>query len=195
MQFFAFCKQTLWHITDSCCPVHECDIMSKMSAPNCSSLLPFLFSPPSSSFPFLFLLLSPTYPQDCLPSSHSVQMPGTTNSQPCINGYICDCPEGFFGANCSVDIDYCMSSPCHNNATCEDVVGGAGYVCVCVTGYTGSDCETEVDECASSPCQNGGTCTVSEPLHSFLQSFFLPSSSILLPSSILSDYKTYFTPV
>ena len=163
--------------------------MSKMSVPNCSSLLPFLFSPSSvpifilfssSSLPPSLPLPPPSHPQDCLPSSHSVQMPGTTNSQPCINGYICDCPEAFFGANCSVDIDYCMSSPCHNNATCEDVVGGAGYICVCVTGYTGSDCETEVDECASSPCQNGGTCMVSEPLHSFfLQSFFLPPPPLI----------------
>ena len=96
-----------------------------------------LFSPPSSS---------PSPSQDCVPSALSAETPSTTGLEPCINGYICDCREGFFGANCSVDIDYCMSSPCHNNATCEDVVGGTGYICVCVRGYTGTDCEAEIDE-------------------------------------------------
>lgn len=103
-------------------------------------------------------------PQDCVPSSPSVGTPDGTNPEPCINGYICDCPEGFHGLNCEAEIDYCriLSAPCQNNGTCEDINGGPGYLCICVTGYNGTNCETEIDECASTPCQNGGSCMVSD---------------------------------
>ncbi len=38
------------------------------------------------------------------------------------------------------EIDECLSNPCANAATCNDVV--AGYTCDCVTGYEGLHCET-----------------------------------------------------
>lgn len=34
----------------------------------------------------------------------------------------------------------CLSSPCMNGATCEDM--SDGYSCVCTEGYTGIHCET-----------------------------------------------------
>ena len=36
------------------------------------------------------------------------------------------------------DIDFCVSSPCMNNATCEDQV--RGYDCHCQSGYNGTIC-------------------------------------------------------
>jgi hypothetical protein len=57
---------------------------------------------------------------------------------------------------CETDIDECVSSPCLNGGTCNDMVNG--YACVCAAGFTGTTCETNVDECASAPCENGGTC-------------------------------------
>jgi len=38
------------------------------------------------------------------------------------------------------DINECASSPCQNNATCEDSANG--YHCSCMLGYTGDYCET-----------------------------------------------------
>ena len=37
------------------------------------------------------------------------------------------------------DIDYCLSSPCMNNATCIYQI--LGYECACATGYNGTVCE------------------------------------------------------
>ena len=37
------------------------------------------------------------------------------------------------------DIDECLSSPCHNNGTCVDLVDG--YNCTCMSGYNGILCE------------------------------------------------------
>ena len=59
---------------------------------------------------------------------------------------------------CEGDIDYCMSDPCQNGATCHDQQ--TDYRCACVPGFTGINCETEVDECDPNPCLNGGTCEV-----------------------------------
>lgn len=60
------------------------------------------------------------------------------------------------GVNCETEIDECESGPCHNGATCHDLIGM--YSCECLPGFAGIDCELDVDECASEPCQNGAVC-------------------------------------
>lgn len=37
------------------------------------------------------------------------------------------------------DIDECASSPCENDATCEDGVNS--YICKCKDGFAGKNCE------------------------------------------------------
>lgn len=99
---------------------------------------------------------------DCMPppSGPVVMQPVDTIGQSCHLGYICACPADFFGENCEVDVDFCVSSPCENNGSCVDVVGGPGYNCECPAGYTSVNCEQDFDECVSMPCRNGGTCNV-----------------------------------
>ena len=86
-------------------------------------------------------------------------------SNPCANGgacsstpdgFTCTCPDGFTGADCSIDIDECESFPCRNGGGCTDLVNG--FTCDCVSGFTGDLCQTDVQECDSSPCQNEGSC-------------------------------------
>ncbi|XP_039288666.1 protein crumbs isoform X2 [Nilaparvata lugens] len=83
----------------------------------------------------------------------------------CINGgrcanetesYLCDCPAGFMGDYCEVDINECENNLCSNGAVCVD--GIANYTCSCLPGWEGWLCDKEIDECASSPCLNSGTC-------------------------------------
>ncbi len=71
-------------------------------------------------------------------------------------GYACECPAGYGGVNCEVDIDECAGDPCQNGGECTDAIDG--YSCACAPGYTGTYCEIDIDECASSPC-NDGVCT------------------------------------
>ncbi|XP_035679049.1 neurogenic locus notch homolog protein 1-like [Branchiostoma floridae] len=54
------------------------------------------------------------------------------------------------------DTKECLSSPCENNATCTDYLGG--YRCTCLAGFTGVHCEVNIDECIETTCDNGGTC-------------------------------------
>ncbi|XP_046563412.1 uncharacterized protein LOC124272284 isoform X2 [Haliotis rubra] len=54
------------------------------------------------------------------------------------------------------DKDECASTPCYNNATCDDLV--YNYACICQPGFNGSLCEIDIDECWNSPCQNNATC-------------------------------------
>ncbi|KAK6173686.1 hypothetical protein SNE40_017094 [Patella caerulea] len=74
------------------------------------------------------------------------------NNGVCVDG-ICNCPCGFSGADCGVDL--CAAEPCQNDGTCVPEAGGVS--CKCVVGFTGELCGK--DECEPNPCQNCGTCS------------------------------------
>ena len=40
------------------------------------------------------------------------------------------------------DIDECISQPCVNGATCDDMVNM--YECICAVGWTGEECQTGI---------------------------------------------------
>ena len=70
----------------------------------------------------------------------------------------CVCLTGFTGipSDGCVNIDDCLSNPCQNNGTCNNLING--YECVCSPGFTGKDCDININECESNPCQNNGAC-------------------------------------
>ncbi|XP_037601567.1 protein crumbs homolog 2 isoform X1 [Cebus imitator] len=72
-------------------------------------------------------------------------------------GFLCLCPPGFEGADCSVEVDECASQPCLNGGRCQDLPNG--FQCHCPDGYAGLTCQEDVDECLSDPCLHGGTCS------------------------------------
>ena len=37
---------------------------------------------------------------------------------------------------------FCVSDPCMNGATCQEIGGGTGYTCVCPEAFTGTNCQT-----------------------------------------------------
>ncbi|CAF4549618.1 unnamed protein product [Rotaria sp. Silwood1] len=74
-----------------------------------------------------------------------------------LTGYICICPNGFTGTNCSIAINPCSSQPCFRNGTCL-VIGSQLYTCICPTGYLGTRCEICNCPCQIYPCVNGGVC-------------------------------------
>ena len=94
------------------------------------------------------------------------------DSNPCLNqgqcvdlvkAYRCNCPNGFGGLRCELDlVDECASLPCQNGGRWTlilDLVKAYRYNCP--NGFGGLRCELDlVDECASLPCQNGGRWTL-----------------------------------
>ena len=88
-------------------------------------------------------------------------------SQPCLHGGLCVCGRnnyyhdctgcGFPRTHCETLMPLCWSKTCHNNATCEDIVGS--YICHCWPEYTGTLCETVLNKCIISPFQFVGKCT------------------------------------
>ncbi|MEM8897765.1 MAG: hypothetical protein AAGC85_06655 [Bacteroidota bacterium] len=62
----------------------------------------------------------------------------------CENGGVCEegdcqCPEGFFGANCEVALDPCLNQEC-GNGRCETTSANEA-VCICDEGYEGASCD------------------------------------------------------
>ena len=45
------------------------------------------------------------------------------------------CPPGYVGRECQVEVDECQSRPCQNGGTCIDLVGR--YLCSCPPGTLG----------------------------------------------------------
>lgn len=54
---------------------------------------------------------------------------------PQIDGYVCHCEPGYEGIHCEHDIDECLSHPCHNGATCKDLINE--WHCICHSGFEG----------------------------------------------------------
>lgn len=52
-----------------------------------------------------------------------------------INGFQCNCSQGYVGDRCEQDVDECQSNPCLNNGTCENLPGS--YECKCEKYYLG----------------------------------------------------------
>ncbi|XP_071952130.1 uncharacterized protein [Antedon mediterranea] len=75
--------------------------------------------------------------------------------QPCLNGgtYRCDCPPGYGGINCEINVNDCSPNPCLNGGQCTDLI--SDYNCSCQMGYSGRNCETNIDDCFGNPCVNG----------------------------------------
>lgn len=75
---------------------------------------------------------------------------------PLIEGQECQCPEGFEGEYCEINIDDCTDLSCDNGGTCVD--GPNSFTCLCTSGFEGDDCSVDIDECSSQPCVHSSMC-------------------------------------
>ena len=105
------------------------------------------------------------------------------------------CPDGYIGEQCDIDIDYCSSSPCHNNGVC--VEQPTGYSCVCAPVFTGPHCDI-TNNCTVNTCFNGGTCVNSDTSGHFCEcdeQFTGEHCELLVVSfsgsSTLTSYRAY----
>lgn len=71
--------------------------------------------------------------------------------------YYCECPIGFAGQRCEVEVDGCVGVSCPDGRVCVSVAKG-GHQCACPPGFAGDACQVQVDVCQASPCKNGGAC-------------------------------------
>ena len=68
-------------------------------------------------------------------------------------GYYCECPKGFTGKECELELNECEPNPCQNNARCIDLK--ADFACICQSGFEGRTCEEQISECKE--CSQAGT--------------------------------------
>lgn len=59
--------------------------------------------------------------------------------------------------SCEYEINECLSNPCHNGGTCEDLLGA--FKCKCPEEFVGKQCEAiRLITCDNLPCKEGATC-------------------------------------
>jgi len=51
------------------------------------------------------------------------------------DGPVCVCNGDHYDANCTLNVDDCMTHNCFGNSTCVDDING--YICVCLPHMTG----------------------------------------------------------
>ncbi|MEQ2274967.1 hypothetical protein XENORESO_016941 [Xenotaenia resolanae] len=73
--------------------------------------------------------------------------PVCLNGGVCSRPEICECPHGFYGAQCQNAV---CSPPCKNGGVCM-----RNNICSCLQGYSGGRCEKSV---CDPMCMNGGRC-------------------------------------
>ncbi len=56
-----------------------------------------------------------------------------------VNSFTCECPAGFEGDTCEINIDDCVDDPCLNGGTCVDGVNS--YTCECQGPWSGDNCQ------------------------------------------------------
>ncbi|XP_078700866.1 uncharacterized protein LOC144927359 [Branchiostoma floridae x Branchiostoma belcheri] len=96
-------------------------------------------------------LQSCTDKDECL--EEDICGPNSISCSNTIGSYNCSCQQGFIsnGTGC-VDLDECLTSPCHEFADCVNLPGN--YTCTCRPGYTGDGlgscqvllCENQEDD-------------------------------------------------
>lgn len=100
--------------------------------------------------------------QGDIDTSHCASAPcinGGTCFPSGVNGFSCDCPEGFKGDTCEQDTRPCASNPCANGANCTNEADD--YKCHCSAVFSGKNCDQGF-HCNRSPCKNGGSCQEKE---------------------------------
>ncbi|XP_071551010.1 uncharacterized protein [Panulirus ornatus] len=78
-------------------------------------------------------------------------------------GYICSCPLGYYGPNCTHRNPCLPDNPCMHFGKCHNASDGS-HTCECLRGFYGPEC-SQIDPCAAvsaNPCGNGGTCVSQE---------------------------------